>query len=66
MGPDRDLPDEALVVPDAIAIAVDDGMWAGLVRAAHEGSDTTDVECEGHDCVSEHDACRLRIRVRRP
>jgi hypothetical protein len=39
-------------------------MWAGLVGAALDGVDVGDVVCEGQDCLRDHDACRVRIRVR--
>ena len=58
-------PVRPLVVANPDAIAVDNGMWAGLVHAALEGVEAVDIECEGHDCLGRHDACRVRVRVRR-
>jgi len=53
-----------LVVANEDAAAVDSGMWTGLVCAALEGVDELDVVCQGHDCLSEHAPCRVRVRLR--
>ena len=52
-----------LVVANQSAFTVDNGMWEGLVRAALRGGDRVRVECEGHDCLAEHQACRVRVRA---
>jgi predicted ArsR family transcriptional regulator len=57
-------PMRPLVVAGEEAVEVDRGMWAGLVGAALDGVDVGDVVCEGQDCLRDHDACRVRIRVR--
>jgi predicted ArsR family transcriptional regulator len=56
-------PVRPLVVASQSGAVVDSGMWAGLVHSALDGAETVNVECECHDCLGEHDACRVCVRL---
>jgi predicted ArsR family transcriptional regulator len=56
-------PMRPLVVANPDVVAVDHGMWAGLVGATLRGVDSFEIECRTHDCLNERDACRLCVRV---
>ncbi len=51
-------PMRPLVVANPEAVAVDHGMWAGLIGATLEDVTPLEIECESHDCLNEQDACR--------
>jgi predicted ArsR family transcriptional regulator len=55
-----------LVVVRNDALEVDRGMWAGLVSAALAGAEAERVCCEGRNCLDDHAACRVRIRLTAP
>jgi predicted ArsR family transcriptional regulator len=46
------------------AAAVDRAMWAGLAAHAVSGCTVDDVECETRDCLGDHTACRVLLRLR--
>jgi predicted ArsR family transcriptional regulator len=49
-----------LVLVDAGAQALDEGMWRGLVRAALHGKDVARVACRTRDCHG-HGPCRIDV-----
>jgi predicted ArsR family transcriptional regulator len=56
-------PMRPLVVANPEVVAVDPGMWAGLVGATLRGIELLEIECSTHDCLNERDACRVCVRV---
>ena len=57
-------PMRPLVVANPDVVAVDHGMWAGLIGATLQGVSPLEIECGTHDCLNERDACRICVRVR--
>jgi len=53
-----------LVREKPAAAEVDRGMWAGLVAHGLAGWNVQRVECETHDCLSDHSSCRVLIELR--
>src|SRR5262249_6546304 len=43
------------------AAEVDRGMWAGLAAVSLAGVEVQNVQCETHDCLSDHASCRVRV-----
>jgi predicted ArsR family transcriptional regulator len=52
-----------LVVTDVGAADVDRGVWRGLVAAALDGVDPTDLGCEAHDCLEPCSSCRIVLSL---
>ena len=52
-----------LVVANADAVAIDRGMWAGLVAAALEDVAAGSLACRECDCLDAHRACRVQVRI---
>jgi hypothetical protein len=55
-----------LVVANAEAVAIDRGMWAGLVAAALEDVAADSLDCSACDCLDAHRACRVQVRISAP
>jgi predicted ArsR family transcriptional regulator len=54
-----------LIAAHPEAVALDEGMWAGLVGAGVRGWSADDVTCETRDCLDEHASCRVVLRLRK-
>jgi predicted ArsR family transcriptional regulator len=50
-----------LVVGDAAAQAIDEGMWRGLVEASLDGPRASHVVCRAHDCLEGDGPCRIVV-----
>jgi predicted ArsR family transcriptional regulator len=53
-----------LVRTEAKAAEIDRGMWAGLAARALAGARVERVECETHDCLTDHASCRVHLSFR--
>ena len=52
-----------LVTTHPGAVAIDEGMWAGLVEAGVAGVEAADVACETGGCADATACCRVRVRL---
>ncbi|MDX6486338.1 MAG: hypothetical protein QOF43_1491 [Gaiellaceae bacterium] len=55
-----------LVTARPAAVAVDHGMWAGLVESAVKGVKAERIECETRNCFDEHASCQIAFELHDP
>ncbi|MCZ7587966.1 MAG: hypothetical protein M5U27_03715 [Gaiella sp.] len=52
-----------LVVANPAAAELDHGLWRGLVAAALDGVEDTDVGCDTHECLEPCSSCRIVVSL---